>query len=199
MNIKVPFACSLTRARIAVTSAMLVALVTAAAPGLADEPAANPAVSRVTDVPLADLTLSTPEGMNEARQRLHAMAQRVCADRAGGPPSAVSACVDNTMATALRQITALRQTMVAPRNSVTRAANVSLADLDLSTLEGSLAAHERLEAMARRLCRELLRSPELTNQLNYASCVHDTLAGAWAQANGIRIARDMRTARRAAH
>jgi UrcA family protein len=84
------------------------------------------------------------------------------------------------------------------RHSVTRAANVSLADLDLSTLEGSIAARDRLEAMARRLCAELARGSELSYQPNYASCVHQTLVGALAQANVLAAAKNTRTARRSA-
>jgi len=82
------------------------------------------------------------------------------------------------------------------RNSVTRSANVSLADLDLSTLEGS--SSERLEAMARRLCGELARRQDLSYQPNYAACVHDTLAGALVQANVLAAAKNARTARRSA-
>ncbi len=166
---------------------------------LADQPAAAAAVSRVADVSLSDLNLSTPEGMRVARDRLHTMAERVCAGRGGSrEPSSqptFAACVDSTVANALRQIEALRQTNTTVRNSVTRSANVSLADLDLSTLEGSRAAHERLEAMARRLCAELARGHDLSYQPNFAACVHDTLAGALAQANVLAAAKNTRTAR----
>ena len=148
---------------------------------IADQRAAATTVSSVADVSLSDLNLSTPEGMRLARDRLHTMAERVCADRGGGrePASqpAFGACVDSTVANALRQIDALRQTDTTVRNSVTRGANVSLADLDLSTLEGARSARERLEAMARRLCGELARRQDLSYQPNYAACVHDTLAG----------------------
>ena len=90
------------------------------------------------------------------------------------------------------------------RDSVTRAANVSLADLDLSTPEGSRAARERLEAMARHLCIELIRSrelayqPELVYQPTFAACVHEALAGAVARMNALRAARESRVAQRAA-
>ena len=47
-----------------------------------DEP--ESAVSSVADVSLSDLNLSTPEGMRLARDRLHTMAERLCADRGGG-------------------------------------------------------------------------------------------------------------------
>ena len=169
---------------------------------IADQHAAKAPDTRVADVSLADLDLSTPEGMRVASERLHTMAQHVCAEPAdnrglSSQPNFV-ACVDSTLAGALRQLNALRQVKLTTRHSVTRAANVSLADLDLSTLEGSRAARERLEAMARRLCAELARNNDLTYQPNYGACVHDTLAGALAQANVLAAAKNTRTARRSA-
>ena len=167
---------------------------------IADQRAAPTSVSRVEDVALADLDLSTPEGMRVARDRLHTMAQRVCAapadNRVPSSQPTFAACVDRTVGNALRQIDALGRTKAAVRNSVTLGANVSLADLDLSTLEGSRAAHERLEAMARRLCGELARRRDLSYQPNYAACVHDTLVGALAQADVLAATRNTRAARR---
>lgn len=177
--------------------AVLAAIATAAVPAYADPSAVTAASSRVADVPLADLNLSTPEGMSAARERLRAMAQRVCAEHMGSSQPNFTACLDSTLAGALRQIDALKQINATSSHSVTRAANVSLADLDLSTLEGARAAHERLESMARRVCTELARNHELTYRPNYATCVQDTLASAWAQANVIRAANDRRTAQRA--
>jgi UrcA family protein len=168
---------------------------------IADQPATAAAVSRVAEVSLADLDLSTPEGLRVARDRLHTMAQRVCTGPAGRGLSSeptFGTCVDSTLAGALRQINALRQVNGTSRHSVTRAANVSLADLDLSTLEGSRAAHERLEAMARRLCAELARGHDLSYQPNFDACVQDTLAGALAQANALAATKESRTARRGA-
>jgi UrcA family protein len=169
---------------------------------IADQRAAPTSVTRVEDVALADLDLSTPEGMRMARDRLHTMAQRVCAapadNRVPSSQPTFAACVDSTLQNALRQMDALERTKAAVRNSVTLGANVSLADLDLSTLEGSRAAHERLEAMARRLCGELARGHDLSYQPNFAACIHDTLAGALAQANVLAAAKNTRTARRSA-
>ena len=84
----------------------------------------------MADVSLADLNLSSPEGMRTAHDRLQAMAQRVCAEAANGrdlssePNFAV--CVQSTLAAHLKQINALGQNKVSVRDSVTRAANVSL-------------------------------------------------------------------------
>jgi UrcA family protein len=166
---------------------------------IAGQPAATKTVS-VADVALSDLNLSTPEGRRLARDRLHSMAERLCADRGGaGEPSrqpAFNACVDSTVANALRHIDALGKTKITVRNSVTLGASVSLADLDLSTLEGARIARQRLESMASRLCGELARRQDLAYQPNYAACVRDTLAGAVIQADAIAAARNTRTARR---
>ena len=168
----------------------------------ADERATTKATSSAADVSLSDLNLSTPAGMQLARDRLHTMAEQLCADRGGGREPAsqplFDACVDGTVANALRHIDALRQTHQIARNSVTLGASVSLADLDLSTLEGARIARERLEAMSRRLCDELARRQDLSNQPNYAACLHDTLAGALAQADILAAERSTRTARRSA-
>lgn len=168
---------------------------------IADQPVATPTTESVADISLSDLNLSTPEGIQRARDRLHAMAERVCAARGRDEPAsqpAFGVCVDSTVANALRHIDALRQADVAVRDSVTLGARVSLADLDLSTLEGERIAHERLVAMARHLCSELARRHDLSYQPDYAACVSDTLAGAWAQANVIRAANETRTAQRVA-
>jgi len=165
----------------------------------ADERPATTAVG-TGDVSLSDLNLSTPEGMRLARDRLHAMAERLCAGHGDSheplSPPTFNACVDSTVANALRHIDVLRETHMTVRNSVTLGASVSLADLDVSTLEGARMARQRLEATARRLCDELARRQDLLYQPNYAACVRDTLNGALAQADALAAARNTRTARR---
>jgi UrcA family protein len=167
---------------------------------IADQRAATTTPSSVAEVSFSDLNLSTAEGRRLARDRLHTMAERLCADRGGGrePSSqpAFGACVDSTVANALRHIDALRQTHMTVLNSVTLGASVPLADLDLSTLEGAGIARQRLEAMARRLCGELARRQDLAYPPTYAACVHDTLAGALAQADAVAAARNTRSERR---
>jgi UrcA family protein len=166
----------------------------------ADQRAVTASTSRVTDVSLADLDLSTPDGMRVARERLHTMAQRICAgpeNRGLTSQPQLVACVDATVAGALGGIS-MHQTNATVRNSVTRAANVSLADLDLSTMEGSRVARERLEAMARRLCSELARSKDLSYRPNWAACVNDTSANALAQANVLAAQKATLIARRIA-
>jgi UrcA family protein len=159
---------------------------------LADQPAVARTVSSVAGVPVADLDLSTPDGMRLARDRLHAWAERICAERSSGSdPStqpAFGACVDGTVVNALHQIEALRPIKTTARSLATRTATVSLADLDLSTPEGARIARERLEVMARRVCGELARLPDSSYQPNYVACVRDTLAGALAQADAVAMA-----------
>jgi UrcA family protein len=161
------------------------------------------ASSRIADVSLADLNLSTSEGMRAARERLDAMAHRICAGAVDGYNLSAQpnflACVDSTLASTLHQLDALRQLNATVRNSVTRGANVSLADLDLSTPEGWTAARERLRTMSWRLCTQLARSNNLSHQPNFDACVDHTLAGALAQAKALAAAaRDARTAQRLA-
>ena len=199
MNAKPPLPRWSSGRRVLLGFVALAALRTASVPAHADPFDATAASSRVADVSLADLNLATPEGMSVARERLHAMAERVCGKQTSDSQPNFTTCVEATQAGALKQIDALKQVKATSSHSVTRAANVSLSDLDLSTPEGSRAAHERLETMARRVCTELARNHELTYQPNYPACVHDTLSGAWAQANAIRAANDTRTAQRATH
>jgi UrcA family protein len=178
----------------------MVTLVPVAA--VADEHAATAPNTRVEDVSLADLDLSTSEGMRVARERLHAMAQRICARNADIPGLSSSpnfvACVDGTLAGALRNIRTLKPSNETTRHSVTRAANVSLADLNLSTPEGFRIARERLEATARRLCAELARDNDLSYRPNWAACVNDTISGPLAQAKVLAAEKGTQIARRLA-
>jgi UrcA family protein len=160
----------------------------------AEQPATS-TVSSVAEVPLADLNLSSAEGMRQARERLHLMAERVCTDREGGPERhpqpGFGACVDSTVASALRRIEALKHdSHLMVRKSVTVGEGVSLADLDLSTLEGAHIARQRLESMARQVCDQLSRRRDLTYHPDYAACLHETLTGALAQADAIAAARN---------
>jgi UrcA family protein len=167
---------------------------------LADQPAATKTVS-VTDVSLADLNLSTSEGMRLAAARLRTMAEHICAAAGGDPSSrrAFGACVDGTVASALQHIDAVRQHHLTVHNTVTVGASVSLADLDLSTLEGADTARQRLDALARRLCGELAKRRDLLYPPSYASCVHETFARALAQADIVVAARNTPTASRSTH
>src|SRR5579871_800914 len=104
---------------------------------IAGELAAQTTGGRVVDVSLSDVNLSTAEGMRLAMDCLHKVAERVCSQHRRGQSSqpAFDVCVDTTAANALRHIDALRQAGMTVRSSVTLGVGVSLADLDLSTLE----------------------------------------------------------------
>jgi len=162
---------------------------------------ADPKTVSEADVSLSDLNLSIPQGMRLTRDRLHAMAERICAGGGTGgggrEPSqpAFGACVDSTVADALRHIDAVRQT-TRVLNTVTLAARVSLAGLDLSTPEGAGIAHQRLDATVRRLCSDLAGRRDLLYPRNYTACVHDTLARALAQVAALAAARNAPSARR---
>jgi UrcA family protein len=115
MNTRSILSCRFGR-RPTASAAMIMALFGIVPVGtIADQPPATKTVNvaNVAEVSLSDLNLSTPEGMRLTRERLHTMAERVCAggDGGRGPSSqpALRACVDGTVANALRHIDALRE------------------------------------------------------------------------------------------
>jgi UrcA family protein len=59
-----------------------------------------------------------------------------------------------------------------------RAKQVSLADIDLSTVEGQRAAHERLHQAARQLCSHVADELDLSHQANYLACIDMAMAKA---------------------
>jgi UrcA family protein len=59
-----------------------------------------------------------------------------------------------------------------------RAKQVSLADIDLSTVEGQRAARERLHQAARHLCSQVADDLDLSHQANYLTCVDLAMAKA---------------------
>jgi UrcA family protein len=71
--------------------------------------------ARTTKVSLADLDLSTPQGVQAARDRLQATARRVCQELQSsrdGASTQYSACIDETFAHALRQANLLQRISV---------------------------------------------------------------------------------------
>jgi UrcA family protein len=133
-------------------------------------------VTRSAKVSLADLNLSTPEGARAARERIRQTARRLCNQVAdeldlSHQPNYV-ACVDETLAAALRKVyeptaastssasvqtSAIAKTSHQPAHSApdSRSSKVSLSDLDLTTPEGARAARERVHHEARRLCEQV--------------------------------------------
>jgi len=59
-----------------------------------------------------------------------------------------------------------------------RAKKVTLAGIDLSTLEGQRAARERLHQAARKLCSQVADELDLSHHENYLACVDSAMAKA---------------------
>jgi UrcA family protein len=158
---------------------------------LADQRAATLPAPGVAEVSLADLDLEMPKGRQKAGDRVYAQARRLCAEPAGERPlePSFNACVDRTVASALRQING------STVNIVIRAIDVSVADLDLATPNGQRAARARLEPVARRVCSDLVHGRGLSYQPSFTACVSDSLARALAQVNALAAAKAARTAR----
>jgi UrcA family protein len=147
--------------------------------------------TRSTQVSLAGLDLSTPEGMTIARERLRGTAVRLCTQVADELDLSRHAnflkCVDGTVTGALRQIAgpgtvAAAKLPSAPKPAAPglaagdRSKAVSLTDLDLSTPDGARAAHERLYEVARTLCSQVADDLDLSHHANYLACVDAAMA-----------------------
>jgi UrcA family protein len=59
-----------------------------------------------------------------------------------------------------------------------RAQKISLADIDLSTVEGQRAARERLHQAARHLCSHVADELDLSHQANYVACIDTAMTQA---------------------
>jgi len=177
---------------------------------IAQSPAAAGVETRTSNLSLADLDLSTPAGVDAARDRLQQTARRRCsqvADRQdlSHQPNFI-ACMDETLAAALRQINGpvraaieepgewhtqqadVTRSRLPPTAPETRVMVVSLASLNLSTPDGVRIAHDRIKRMARRVCRQLSGSIDPTEMWRYANCVDDAIAGALRQVRGPTVA-----------
>jgi UrcA family protein len=185
------------------TTALLALCALASASAVAGSQTGAAPVTRTAKVSLADLDLSTPEGARAALQRLHQTARRLCAQVADSldlshQPNFVK-CVDDTLAAALKKAQGLDAASAPPVQTkaiaasghqpppvipYSRTSKVSLADLDLTTPEGTSAARERLRQEARRLCNQVADSLDLSHQSNFVACVDETLANALRQGVG---------------
>jgi UrcA family protein len=65
-----------------------------------------------------------------------------------------------------------------PAQAADASAIVSLADLDLSTEKGMQTARERLDATARRLCKQVIDPWALSHHEQYLRCVDDATTAA---------------------
>jgi len=88
-------------------------------------------VTRSAKVSLAGLDLSTPDGARAARERLRGTARRLCAQVADdldlSHQSNFVACVDETLAAALRQATEIGASTVTAKAAQTRAGSTTQA------------------------------------------------------------------------
>src|SRR5229473_2447400 len=196
--------------QVAVQTTALMALALAPVAAIAQSPAAAGVETRTSNLALADLDLSTPAGVDAARDRLQQTARRRCsqvADRQdlSHQPNFI-ACMDETLAAALRQINGpvraaieepgewhtqqadVTRSRLPPTAPETRVMVVSLGNLNLSTPDGVRIAHDRIKRMARRVCRQLSGSIDPTEMWRYANCVDDAIAGALRQIRGPTVA-----------
>jgi len=155
-------------------------------------------------VSLADLDLTTSDGIAAARDRLQGTARQSCSQQLDDLELAhrvdFLSCVDNSLIQELKQVNSKARaailahnsawptaadegTLSQPRENVpdTSVVAVSIADLDLLSPQGVLIARERIHSTARRLCSQLNSSPGPASY--YSHCVNDATAGALRQIN----------------
>ena len=153
-------------------------------------------------VSLADLDLTTSDGIAAARDRLQGTARLSCSQQLDKlePSHRVDflSCVDNSLIHELKQVNSKARaailahssvwptaaddgTLSQPRESApdTSVVAVSIADLDLLSPQGVLIARERIHNTARRLCSQLNSSQGPASY--YSHCVNDATAGALRQ------------------
>jgi UrcA family protein len=115
----------------------------------------------------------------------------LCAPFQGGQTmnigSSLSRCI-NVARTLIRPLHLCALLAVAPATVIAAphhasaaaivSAKVPLGDLDLNTQAGINAAHERLAATAKRLCRTFSDTTQISNQITTADCYEETLTDA---------------------
>jgi len=216
MNATTPYLFKPSTLSFAVCSAALTTLLSTAALAAPPQQSTAPVLDkRVAVVSLADLDVSTPQGANAARERLHETARRLCAQLQdsqdlGHQPRFV-ACVESTLDAAVRSLSAGRHAhstqAIRPSSRAdiaqpsvsspdSRSMKVSLADLDVGTPAGAQVARDRIHEAARRLCSQLDDMDDLGHQPQFVACVESAMAEAWqrlpgpavAAVNGVRAA-----------
>jgi len=155
-------------------------------------------------VSLADLDLTTSDGIAAARDRLQGTARQFCSQRLDNLELShrvdFLSCVDNSLIHELKQVSSKARAAILAHNSAwptaaddgtlsqpresapdTSVVAVSIADLDLSSAQGVLIARERVHNTARRLCSQLNSSQGPASY--YSHCVNDATVGALPQIN----------------
>lgn len=161
---------------------------------------------RTSTVTLADLDLSTPDGVNIARDRLHEAARQLCSQSVGEDPAHPGkfiACMNDTVTDALRQIDQPGRAAIefgawnvlpsgaaassGPTADQTDLMVISVAKVDLSTPEGVRIAHDRVKKTARHICLQLF-TRDYGLQSQYVKCVDDATVAALRQVPGLAVA-----------
>jgi UrcA family protein len=176
----------MTTQQAVLTAVMMASCVFGPLTALAQQPAPTAPESRSTNVSLAGLDLSTPEGMSAARERLRNTADRLCSQVVDELDMSHHAnfikCVDAAVTSALNQLTGPKfaaggsqpsasKTDEAASAHVIGTKKVSFADLDLSTPEGARIAHDRLLNIANSLCFQVENEFDLSHHENFVKCV----------------------------
>jgi UrcA family protein len=138
-----------------------------------------------------------PSQPERASEQLRDNAWKLCADAARAinrsPQRDIGACIHDTVTAALGNLTAPHVSgaptgahdVATPARVVLEqldpnklSMRVSLADLDLSTRQGTRIADERLRTAARRLCGRLSDELDLGRQPHFVACVDRAMADA---------------------
>jgi len=178
----------------------LVALLALAPFTLIAQSQAAASEARTSAVTLADLDLSTSDGVDIARNRLHQAARQLCSDTVGeASPHAPDfiACVNDTVTNALRQIDQPGRAAIESGswrvlpNDPTRADSppsklqsdvmvISISKAEMATPEGARIAKERIRKTARHICAQLAAQDHGVSS-SYGQCVEEATTAALRQ------------------
>jgi UrcA family protein len=164
---------------------------------IAQSQAASDALT--STVTLADLDLSTPDGVDIARNRLHLAARQLCSQTVGAAPSRAPdfvACMNDTVTSALRQIGQPGRAAIEsgawnilPTTSTSADSPpsyvhsdlmvISMSKAEMATPDGARIVKERIRKTARRVCAQLSQDPGLSS--SYTQCIDEATAAALRQ------------------
>ncbi len=187
-----------------VRAAALIAVCLAAPIAALSQQATVAVPTSAAKVSLADLDLTTSDGIAAARDRLQGTARQLCSQQLDNlqPSHRVDflSCVDNSLIHELKQVSSSARTAILahssawptaaddgtlgqPRESApdTSVVAISIADLDLLSPQDVLIARERIHNTARRLCSQINSSQGPASY--YSHCVNDATVGALRQIN----------------
>jgi len=155
--------------------------------------------ARTSTVTLAGLDLSTPEGVDIARNRLHQAARQLCSQAVGEATIHAAqfvTCMNDTVTDALRQIDLPARVAIesgawrvlptagasadSPPSSVRSDVMViSMSKAEMATPEGARIAKERIRKTARHVCGQLAQDHGVSS--SYGQCVEEATTAALRQ------------------